>query len=354
MSMIRLQHKTPEIYSNESRDFQLLERLYDCICNGIQYNISTMPSILNTKKCRDIMLPLLQTKLGFFTRKEIDNYSLRYVLEIFPLLVKNKGSINAIKQALAMFLKLTNIDSSITVYYTKNGLTIESGATIPSNTLVIGINAGFQDTLLLDEIFKYIVPVGVGYYFYFFNNMNVKDKLLLMQDAVLLFTSHNVNDLLRDSDLLYHNNLGTSEENRLIGAVDTMTLAYSNDTIIPTENGTYDAVDMSYFLGIHKSESSFNTYISTLSITPVNNKSLIIFNNDEYAYLGNNWCRLNYLGQVSSRPSSPSTYDVIYYYNQNQNINRFEIYIDNQWKTGADCPVLYLLSRWEEDIQYYG
>lgn len=343
MSMIRLQYRTPEVYSNESRDFQLLERLYDCIYNGLQYNISTMPSILNTKKCRDIMLPLLQTKLGFFTKKEIDNYSLRYVLEVFPLLVKNKGSIKAIKQALAMFLKLTGTYSNITVYYTKDGLTIESGAAIPENTLILGINAGFQDTLLLDEIFKYLMPVGIGYYFYFYSDININDLITIQENATLLFTSHNINDLLRDSDLLYHNDLGTSEENRLIGAVDTMTLAFSGDTFIPTENGTYNAGDLSYFLGIHKSEDGFSTYISSLSITPVNNKSLIIFNNDEYAYLGNDWHKLNYLGKVSSLPDSPSSYDVVYYSNQ------LQIYLSSEWKTGADCPVLYLLSRWESN-----
>lgn len=341
MSMLRLQNRTPDVYTNESRDFQLLVRLYDCIYNGLQYNISTMPSVLNTKKCRDILLPLLQTKLGFFSKKEIDNYSLRYVLEAFPLLVKNKGSEKAIKQALAMFLKITNTDSNITVYYTKDGIVLDSGDSIPNNTLIMGINTGFQDTLLLDEIFKYLMPVGVGYYFYFFNNINVQDLLKIEESATLLFTSHNINDLLRDSDLLYHNDLGTSEENRLVGAVDTMTLAFSGDTKIPTENGTYGAADLSYFLGVHKSEDSFSTYISSLSITPTNNKSLIIFNNEEYAYLGNAWHKLNYIGKVSTRPSNPSAYDVIFYNDV------FEIYMSGDWT--SNCPVLYLLSRWESN-----
>lgn len=332
MSMIRLQHQTPSIYTEESRDFQLLSRLYDCIINGIQFDVSTMTSILDTKSCRDIMLPLLQTKLGFFSKKEIDNYSLRYILQTFPDLVKNKGSLKAIKDTIATYLKIINSRSEITIYYVHGGMDLDNGYHVPDNTVLVGINTGFQDMLLLEEIFKYILPIGVGYYFYFYSTLSFKDKLKLNDNADLLFVSHNINDTLREHDYLGNDTSGYYEpENRLVGAVDTITL-------ITEEEANEDSYK--YFLGIHTAEEDFNTYIASLSVTPTNNKSIIIFNSDEYAYLNNTWQLITYLGSDSSLPSYPSAYDVIYLTGENAGLY---MYTGSAWVTSTECPMLYLL-----------
>lgn len=334
MSMIRLQHQTPSVYTEESRDFQLLSRLYDCVINGIQFDVSTMTSILDTKTCRDIMLPLLQTKLGFFSKKEIDNYSLRYILQTFPDLVKNKGSLKAIKDTIATYLKIINSRSEITIYYVKDGMDLDNGYHVPDNIVLVGINTGFQDMLLLEEIFKYILPVGIGYYFYFYSTLSYQDKLKLQDSAELLYVSHNINDSLRESDYLYGSaELGTSEENRLVGAIDTITL-------ITEEEANEDSYK--YFLGVHESENDFSTYITSLSVTPTNNKSIIIFNNDEYAYLSNSWHKLNYMGSVNSFPDSPSAYDVVYL---STGTVGFYMYNGSTWVNNTDCPMLYLLKK---------
>ena len=67
MSLLRMQNRTPPIYCEESRDFQLLCRLYDTIVNGLLFDIETITDIINTKNIRSSFLQLLQTKLGFFT-----------------------------------------------------------------------------------------------------------------------------------------------------------------------------------------------------------------------------------------------------------------------------------------------
>ena len=114
--MIRLQDKTPEVYCSESRDFQLFCRLYDCVVNGIKFDIDTIPDILDAMTCRSSMLQLLQTKVGFFTNKQLTDDALRYVLTAFPMMVKNKGSLKAVQQAVNVFFKVNGIRSEVQIW----------------------------------------------------------------------------------------------------------------------------------------------------------------------------------------------------------------------------------------------
>ena len=67
MQTIRLQDLTPEVYTSESRDFQILCRLYDSSFNAIKYDTDSMKYLTDSRYIRSGMLPLLQTKLGMFT-----------------------------------------------------------------------------------------------------------------------------------------------------------------------------------------------------------------------------------------------------------------------------------------------
>ena len=101
--MFRLQNNTPTIYVENSRDFQLLCRLFDYMINGIKYDINSILNILNPMKINDRMLNLLCTKLGFFPKNQYDSRTLRYILSTFPYIIKNKGT----KKILSLFLLLT-------------------------------------------------------------------------------------------------------------------------------------------------------------------------------------------------------------------------------------------------------
>ena len=50
MPIVRLSDKTPEIYSKESRDFQLLCNVFDCFVNGIKSDIDSMIDVVNTER----------------------------------------------------------------------------------------------------------------------------------------------------------------------------------------------------------------------------------------------------------------------------------------------------------------
>ena len=86
---------------------------------------------------------------------------MRYILRAFPYIIRNKGSYSAIIQAVYVFLKISNIKSDIFIYEE----IIDGNRT---HDIRIGIEEKVRDISILEEILKYVVPVGyyVSYFFY--------------------------------------------------------------------------------------------------------------------------------------------------------------------------------------------
>ena len=317
--MIRLQDKTPEVYCAESRDFQLFCRLYDCVLNGVKFDIDTIPDILDAMKCRSSMLALLQTKLGFFTNKKLTDEALRYVLTAFPIMVKNKGSLKSIKQAVNVFFKVYGIRSEVQVWLVSEQTTMFD-TIINDHTIVIGINSTVQDVSLLEEIFRYILPTGFGYYFYFYNKIEQMDAYKDLDSATLLFVSDNINSNVRDTSNIIDEN--DEVLNRLLSAVDTIDIA-SNDSKIATLNGTYNAGDDSKFLGVYDSFEDIKI--------PVKDNDCVIVNYEQYIYLNDHWQKLLFRGCIQNFDllSNAQPYDIVciptikaYYNYVNNDFNR--------------------------------
>lgn len=90
--MFRLQNHVPEVYADQSRDFQLFCRLYDaCFC-GVKFSIDSMARVTSTQFCDSSILELLKTKLGLFSTVTVDTNELRYLLQAFPTIIRYKGS----------------------------------------------------------------------------------------------------------------------------------------------------------------------------------------------------------------------------------------------------------------------
>lgn len=224
--MIRLQNKVPPVYVEKSRDFQLLCRAYDIAFNAIKFDIDTTKKLTDTHLCRSNMLSLLQTKLGFFTDKSFDYVELRSMLEAFPSIMKYKGSLKAIKQAIYVFLRIKNIKSIVEVENVLEEKVI-NGVTIKPYTIVISLNSSLKDTSILEELFKYILPTGYSYYFNFvarFDN-EVPDSVYDKNYATVIFVSNDVNSEVRGSAPTYSSDM----QNRFIGATDTVSVI-SDDT----------------------------------------------------------------------------------------------------------------------------
>lgn len=299
--MIRLQDKTPEVYCSESRDFQLFCRLYDCVVNGIKFDIDTIPDILDAMTCRSSMLQLLQTKVGFFTNKQLTDDALRYVLTAFPMMVKNKGSLKAVQQAVNVFFKVNGIRSEVQIWSVSEPTQIYD-TWVDDNTIIIGINSTIKDVSLLEEIFRYILPTGFGYYFYFYNQVDEITSYLQEHKATLLFTSDNINSQVRAIKDIYDGN--DDAINRLLNGIDTMGIA-SVDTQIKTLNGTYTAGDRNKFLG----------RFSSLDEVPSDNlqyDDTVLIDTEEYLYRSG-WHRVRFRGAEENLDLvvNASEYDIV-------------------------------------------
>lgn len=160
--MFRLHDNVPEVYIQQSRDFQLISRVYDAVVSGIKYDTDTIVNLLDASKARDSILPLMCTKIGFFTREELDAQVLKYIIASFPHIIKHKGTQKGIELAVNTILKAENITESFdpprvvinnnetSVYHTKH-------------TVYIYTTIEVYNRVALRELLKYVLPIGYSY-----------------------------------------------------------------------------------------------------------------------------------------------------------------------------------------------
>ena len=158
MGIFRLQNNVPNYYVDKSRDFQLLCRAFDCVNASVKTSIDSMTHIVDTTTCVNSIIQLLQTKLGFFTFSQYSDDDVRSVLLGFIDMVRNKGSKQAIQQAVNLFIRMSKVNSTGDVQV--DNTTHSSIISIETEPLDIGI---------LDEIMSYIVPTGYVVVYQFSN-----------------------------------------------------------------------------------------------------------------------------------------------------------------------------------------
>lgn len=161
--MFRLQNNTPSVYVNQSRDFQLFCRLYDCINNGVRFDIRTMVNILDPFKANDRVLTLLCTKVGFFPKAQYDSNILRHIIASFPYAIRHKGTKLGIEIAVGTILKAEKDWSSSSLTFKDLETLIE----IDNDTHNISIYTTFAISNIqpLEDFLSYIIPVGYTYSF---------------------------------------------------------------------------------------------------------------------------------------------------------------------------------------------
>lgn len=226
MSMLRIQENTPEVYTDTSRDFQLIGRLYDCVINGIRFDVDSIINIIDTSSIDSKLLSLLQTKIGFFTQATVTDDDLRYVLKAFPVIVRNKGSLKGIEGAVNVFLKLKHVNTNVNIKIFNNH------GQYPY-VVQIGLDMPYTNTVLLDEILKYVLPTGyIISYIFNYNDLGKADTLMEMQmGANIVIIKDSASSIIRGSYIAYTNKV----EDRLIGSVgETQSALPYNSTYVGT------------------------------------------------------------------------------------------------------------------------
>lgn len=155
--MIKTQLLTPEIYYKESRDFQFFGRLYDAIFNYLKTDIDLIRSFPTNNTQDAKFLELLLKTLNFRNLREYHMDQLRYLAKEWVYIVKNKGSMAAISNAVRLILRLENIKDEYNIVYDT------ANFDIPTVVVQLKADISSQESSLLEEVLNYILPIGVGY-----------------------------------------------------------------------------------------------------------------------------------------------------------------------------------------------
>lgn len=173
LHLFRLSENVPDVYTVESRDFQLLCNSFDIIQNSIRNSADSMCLLSDTSSCPDTLLPYLQTKLGFFTKQKIDSDKLRILLQAFPHIVKSKGSRQGIILAIRAFLKC--IHKAEIVQLDIHNESDNSDST--DYFIDIGMNGQITDISILQELLDYVIPAGYVVQYYFFKDAEYVSRI---------------------------------------------------------------------------------------------------------------------------------------------------------------------------------
>lgn len=162
------------------------------------------PILINNK-----LIPLLQTKVGFWTPYEFTDDSLRLVCDVFDLAVRKKGSRQGIIEAIEVFLRTIGITTDFDIFIQNKDV---DGNDV--YYIEIGINCLWHDATLLREILRYILPTGYILNIYFYDLLKFFDKSLLYSDFVLV-SSASTYAISKVRNAYYSS---TTEQWRVLGA----------------------------------------------------------------------------------------------------------------------------------------
>lgn len=158
--VFKTRNNVPEVYTNRSRDFQLISNTLDCIYNYLLSNKSKMDYLDDIEVVDSKLLDLLKDYLGFFTDQYYPENLLRSILINFPAMIKNKGNYNGVKIAVeALQNAFTNISfiDIIRKEENKDGASLtgydNSIFEISTDGVVISQN-------YIDDVLSYVLPIG--------------------------------------------------------------------------------------------------------------------------------------------------------------------------------------------------
>ena len=147
--MIKLQELTPSVYYEQSRDFQFIGRLYDIVLNYVKTNADNIYTLPIGKNMDEKLLNLLAFTLGFQSKHHYNSKQLLAICSVLPLILKHKGSLNAILIAVNSILYAEGINQALDYEF-------------QNNNLVLYLSPDLSDLTLLKDIMIYILPAGIG------------------------------------------------------------------------------------------------------------------------------------------------------------------------------------------------
>ena len=151
--MIKTQYQVPEVYYNESRDFQVLGRTYDIVFNYLKNNINSIYHNPLSKSSDKVLLDILSYTLGFEPKHNYNVNQLYSVCSSLSEILKNKGSKKSIELLVYAILNSQGINREAMVQISEDD----------PYFIKIFISSELADTVLLEDLLDYIIPAGMSY-----------------------------------------------------------------------------------------------------------------------------------------------------------------------------------------------
>ena len=160
----RLEDNVPGVYTDRSRDFQLLCRIIDIYLCGSINRTANMRNQLDLDNCNEDLLWAIAYMQGFTTKKFVPPAVLRNICKVFPYCIKRKGTAEAVRVAAYAVLSVDRLISGIDVTPISGGAEYDSSSTQEPYTIYIECNvqSTYQSPYLryLDEVLTFILPTG--------------------------------------------------------------------------------------------------------------------------------------------------------------------------------------------------
>jgi hypothetical protein len=171
--------------------------------DGIKYDIDTITSVVDTRYCNEKLLPLLQSKLGFFTHKHLTTTELRTVLTSFRDIIQDKGSAKGIREAIELYLKVIGAsrDSRITIRNSSSSDFQLTDSYFNNSYIVeVAIEGQITDLTLLTELLKYVLPAGYKLKYSFYSALDTIDYIVEKGTINIIIVSSAVNNRVASQD----------------------------------------------------------------------------------------------------------------------------------------------------------
>lgn len=192
--MFKLRDHVPEVYIENSRDFQLFCNSYDSIQGQSKFLIDSLSRVSSSSQCMSHFLPLISDKLGFFINTQTSDDELRFILSAFPTIIRHKGTIRGVKYVAILFQR----------FFNNSEMLPEISVDQDAQMIRVNFKATFTGTKLLESLFKYVTPIGylieyttstptapTDVYYYsdrvlldYTNNPNADVEMLALRDTV--------------------------------------------------------------------------------------------------------------------------------------------------------------------------
>jgi hypothetical protein len=168
--MIKLQNLTPAVYYDQSRDFQLLGRLYDLVLNYVKTNTANLYNLPVGKNMDEQLLNLLALTLGIKPARRHNSKQLRAICSVLPTILKHKGSIQALVLATNALLAADGVIQPLD--YTMH----------PKKGITLYVAQELADLNLFTDLLDYLLPAGLSC------NIVKESQLIKEVETIIEFT----------------------------------------------------------------------------------------------------------------------------------------------------------------------